>query len=289
GPARNASAFAVFGAAGAVLGLAALVRSVALALPFVLIPAFLLSRRRLALTGSRVLMGIAGLALGFTLVLAPWTVRNYRLHEALVPVATQGGATLYAGNHPRDGRVLGVMADDDRTRRAETLTEVEASAYLTAMTLQDWKGDPLEAGRVAVLKTLYFWTPEDWEILPGSGRFNPTYAFMMAWVLYLLVGVRGSKEARSSWSWALWPAWSISIGFVGLSLVFYGSPRLRFPIEPFLAILAAAGILSVERRRSPGGTLRAVAVAATASLSAFLVWSPVGSAIKAALGVVGVW
>ncbi len=289
-PSRPASAFASFAVAGAVLGLGALVRSVALALPLVLVPTLLLSRRRLAWTRPRVVVGIAGFSLGFMLVLTPWTVRNHRLHDALVPVATQGGATLYAGNHPQGGRVLGVMADDDRTRHAANMTEVEASAYLTAMTIQDWKDDPPEAVRLAVLKTLYFWTPEDWEILPGSGGFNPTYAFVMLWVLWLLVGSGGSRELRTtSWGWRLWPAWSISLAFVGLSLVFYGSPRLRFPIEPFLVILAAAGILSVERRQSPGRTRRAVAVAVTASLSAFLVWSPVGSAIKAALGVVGVW
>ena len=81
-------------AAGAMLGLAALTRSSALALA-PLLAAPLLDVRYPRRTGAR----LAGAAfIGFLLSLAPWTLRNaLRFHE-LLPVSDAGGVSLYAGN-----------------------------------------------------------------------------------------------------------------------------------------------------------------------------------------------
>lgn len=80
--------------AGAMLGLAALTRSSALALA-ALLAAPLLDRRHSRRVGLR----LAGAALlGFLLSLTPWTLRNaLRFHE-LIPVSDAGGVSLYAGN-----------------------------------------------------------------------------------------------------------------------------------------------------------------------------------------------
>lgn len=80
--------------AGAMLGLAALTRSSALALA-ALLAAPLLDRRHSRRVGLR----LAGATLlGFLLSLAPWTLRNaLRFHE-LIPVSDAAGVSLYAGN-----------------------------------------------------------------------------------------------------------------------------------------------------------------------------------------------
>src|ERR1700674_695109 len=48
------------------------------------------------------------LALGSILVVAPWTLRNASMFHAFVPVSTNGGFTLYVGNH---AKALGNLAD----------------------------------------------------------------------------------------------------------------------------------------------------------------------------------
>lgn len=315
---RNGRSLVPFAAAGALLGLAALTRSAALLLPGVLVPTLLLAARPLGVSRKVAILGAAALCAAFLLVLAPWTARNLHVHGAFVPVATQGGATLYAGNHPADGRVLGVMADDERARRAEAMTEVDASAYLVRGTLTDWTKDPREALRLVVLKILYLLTPEDWELLPGSGRFNASYAFTALLLLSLPVCLlprsevlrerrEGRKQRPSSgdgpeaqprrgWGgepesagWRLWPAWAFGATWLVVAVVFYGSPRLRFPVEPMLSIGAAFAMAGWVRKKGMRTAGTVAAAVAGATVVALVFWDPVGTVIKSALVAVGVW
>ncbi len=77
--------------AGALAGIAALVRpAMLLFLPLAI--AWMLFRRRPTLA----------IALGITaaVVVAPWTVRNLRVHDRFVLIASEGGVTFWTGNHP---------------------------------------------------------------------------------------------------------------------------------------------------------------------------------------------
>lgn len=248
-------------AAGLCLGLATLVRGVLLPFPFALaatmVGVSLLSRGhfpvRRGLTSALVLLTGFGLALG------PWTLRNYRVHEVLVPLATQGGATLYAGNHPQDGYILGRMADDSRTEAALAMSEVEASRFLTDKTVADWLAHPERLPGLVTLKLLYFWAPADWEVLPGSGAFNLTYAFIVLWAAIALGGAALPASERRTRTLAAdglqldsgpglrfaWVVWMPIVYFLAVAIVFYGSPRLRMPVEPLLAVLAAVGLSRV--------------------------------------------
>ena len=293
---ERAFGLAAFAGAGAMLGLAALTRSAALALPVLLLPAWLLAASRMGLPRPEALLRGAALCISFALVLAPWTARNARVHGSFVPVATQGGGTLYAGNHPAGGRILGNMAEDDRTRRASAMSEVDGSAYLASMTMEDWKENPGEALRLLPLKALYFWTPEDWELLPGSGRFNGSYAFMLFWLLALpasaILGPRRDRprvEGSDSAAWRMWPVWALCGAWVAIAAVFYGSPRFRFPVEPILAIGAAFGLTAVLRGFGPERAASLAAVAAGGVGATVVMWNPVGTVIKSALAAVGVW
>lgn len=253
---------ALFALAGACFGLATLVRGALLPFPFVVASCMV---GRAVMGRNRASVLTAGrqsilLMLGFVTVLGPWSIRNYGVHGEVVPLATQGGATLYAGNHPEDGYILGKMAQDSRTLRARSMSEVEASRYLTSKTLEDWFERPKDLTGLIALKLLYFWTPADWEVLPGSGAFNPTYAFILFWAALAVAagvsdrwrparGLRGAgqptgeltlDDQRLSQAWVVWAP---VIYFVTLALVFYGSPRLRMPIEPLLCLMAAVGLL----------------------------------------------
>jgi hypothetical protein len=146
---------------------------------------------------------------------------------------------------------------DSVTAAAERLTEPEANAFLTQAAVDSIRASPAQALKLAVLKTLYFWAPFDWEILPFYGVFNPTYAFLVLWTLaYVGFGRRPQDFVTTR------AVWFPILYLFGMALVFYGSPRLRLPIEPFLAVFAAGQLVFLDwrvRRRTSatlvGGTI----------------------------------
>jgi 4-amino-4-deoxy-L-arabinose transferase-like glycosyltransferase len=185
---------------------------------------------------------ILALPVTFALVLAPWTLRNYRVHGAFVPVTTQIGIMLYASYDPPKG-VFGLLPRNAVSAAAEKLSEPEASAALVRAAVDAITASPGKALRLAALKVLYFWAPLDWEILPVYGAFNPTYAFIAIWSL-VYVAVRRPFEK----SLPAWPAWLPILFLFGMALLFHGSPRYRLPAEPLLALFAAMGLVTLDRR-----------------------------------------
>lgn len=172
------------------------------------------------------------------MVLLPWTVRNYVVHGEVVPVATQMGWVAYSSYAPPEGRIFGVYTFDETVEAAMRLPEAERSRELTDATISLILERPAELPRLLVLKFLYFVSPFDWEILGGDGVFNFLYALTMPLALYGLWVVR----ARG---WELWLLAMPPVFLLVLSLVLYGSPRLRLPIEPILTVLAAGGLFDL--------------------------------------------
>lgn len=228
------------GVSGMLAGLATLTKATLLPLPGVM--ALLLWRGSgRAFTRP----GVAALALcaGFALTLSPWTIRNYRVHGQFVPVATQAGYVLYLSYRPPDGKIFGMYPVDDITLAANRLPEAEASQRLAAEAIRYAASHPEDLPRLTALKLLFLVSPFDWEILGGDGVFNFTYAFALPF------GIAGMWFARrSSYPLRLFGA-PIATMLV-MSLMLYGSPRLRLPIEPFLLIFAALGLAEVIRRAS---------------------------------------
>jgi 4-amino-4-deoxy-L-arabinose transferase-like glycosyltransferase len=247
-------------AAGVTVALGALTRGVFLLYPLALVPVWIWAGR------DRRVMG--AFLVGFVLALVPWTVRNQAVMHAFVPVATQGGATLYAGNRPVDGWILGFVPDDAQTRQAALLPEPEASSHLVGATARALLDDPAAVPWLTVLKSAYFWVPLDWEILPWYGAFNPTYAFLLLWTAVGAVWALGRADRREALRSA-WPLWLPVAYMFALALVFYGSPRFRLPVEPLFALGAAAGLLRL--RASSGArrtwTLALVSVVVVAALA----------------------
>ena len=187
--------------------------------------------------------------LTFVLVLTPWTLRNYRVHGAFVPVTTQTGIMLYASYNPPKG-IFGLLPRDAVSAAAEKLSEPEGSAALVRAAVDSISASPGKALRLEALKVLYFWAPLDWEILPFYGAFNPTYAFIAIWSLFY-VAVRLPPENSPP----AWPAWLPILYFFGMALLFHGSPRYRLPVEPLMTLFAATGLVTLDRRVGRGTSI----------------------------------
>jgi 4-amino-4-deoxy-L-arabinose transferase-like glycosyltransferase len=177
------------------------------------------------------------ISFAFIIPMSIWTYRNYKVYHALIPVSTQTGYALYDCYFPKDGKIFGVNVDDDNVRYAMSLnSQVEASRYLTGKTFEFIKRHPFKILKMEILKVLYFWAPFDWEVMGiEKGVFNFQYMFILPFSFFgiFLLMRRFSQYA---------PLYIPILYLFLMSLMFYGSPRFRMPIEPFLIIFFAAGI-----------------------------------------------
>ena len=244
---------------GAVVGAGTLCRGVLLLYPLCLVcMAALWVHISESASVRTILRASFALLLGFALILMPWTVRNYRVQGAFIPVSTQLGVALYSAYNPPDGWRFGLDAQDENTAVAGRLPEVEASAMLRRAAVESILSSPRKTLELEILKAVYFWVPVDWEILPFYGAFNLTYAFVGLWAL----GYMGLRVGRGN-ALATWPAWLPIIYAFGMALVIQGSPRYRLPVEPLLAVFAAAALVALYR--SAGRRTFAAVVTGTAS------------------------
>ncbi len=266
---------------GAVLGLATLTRGTtmllpaACAVPFVIAGGVRAGAKRWAL-----------LMTAFALVLLPWIARNWVVFHEVIPVATQGGKVLYSSYFPPDGKIFGRFATDETMTYAKTqLSETDASRYLVRQTVERLRAHPGQLPKLLAMKLGFFLVPFDWEVLGiGQGVWNATYAFILPFAL-LGMWVRRQAGEPSRWLWFV-------LGyFVAMSLLFYGSPRMRLPVEPYLLIWASAGLAWAADRFRDRLLQAGLAATAFLAINVGLMWSsqPVKRYLANTLTQAGLW
>jgi hypothetical protein len=182
---------------------------------------------------------LAGLALflaGMAVVLAPWTVRNYRCYNEVIPTTTNGGINLYIGNNPYATGGYHLPAPDLRppypfydSRRwfGEALRYVAANPGQTA-------------GRM-LTKALRFWNPH------FGDQFVVMLLFVIGWVRY--VRWKGkSFDARRTW------VLLVPFALMAVHMVFFVQPRYMIPVLPFVCVVAGAGVFGWNPVRGGSGT-----------------------------------
>lgn len=224
--------------AGAVLGILALLRPVALVmLPVVaawitlMVPARL--ARRMAHPGA--------ITLAFLLVLTPWTVRNLRVHGSLVPIAPAG-----TGAAPVDR------------------DEVDRGGLLTSMARWAWTDPGALVSRVS-RQFVLFWELAPTRLatddpvmreqfrrrdprLPAQQLFSPSLRDRVSAVSFglelalALVGL--FAVARTRWRQALLPFALILAYAVGYAL-FVAKLRYRIPVLPLVFLFTGAGVAAM--------------------------------------------
>jgi 4-amino-4-deoxy-L-arabinose transferase-like glycosyltransferase len=186
-------------------------------------------------------------ALLVLLLLVPWIVRNNG-EDVLgtpVPTTTNLGITLYDGWN-RDN--LTGASDQSFVARMPQLGlmgELERSTYLSRLAWDAIREDPTRAASLAGRKLLRTWSP-----VPLSESAAWARAVSLAWSLPIFAlaavglffgkGVPGGKVLLVTALVALTLAAVLTVG----------SLRYRVPGDPFLCVLAAAGLMAVWRRRA---------------------------------------
>jgi len=247
---------------GLAWGIATLTRSTALLLPL-LVAAW--GWRPLGLTlgsGGRARQ-LFVLALGLALVVTPWTLRNALVLRAFVPVTTGAGGALMVANNPVTWDVPEARGGADsgtyRTALAgefRGLNEVALDARARALTWTFMRERVRQWPAVALAKLARFWRLRaegggtgSWQ-RPGSPlellrRFDPLLIWSALALPFGLWGlVRASMGARR-WFQSL-PLWVI-VYFSLIAVVFFGSLRMRVPIEPLVLLYVGLGLEDARR------------------------------------------
>jgi len=250
--------------AGILWGLASLTRPTALALP-VLVAAWAWVPLGLTVAPRDRIRQLLMMALGVTLVVAPWTIRNAISLHAFVPVTTGGGRALLDGNNPEVWRDPQQRGGANSTYRLEPWasrfrgkSESEVDGLARADALAFLAAHAAEWPAMAGAKLARFWrlTAEGgntgtWQ-RQGSPlaallrRIDPLLTWSVCVIPFAIWGLARSFQGPRRWYLSL-PVLVIAY-FSALAVVFWGALRMRVPIEPLVLLFAAAGLEDARRR-----------------------------------------
>jgi Dolichyl-phosphate-mannose-protein mannosyltransferase len=210
----------------ALLALSVLVRPSAIFLPIGLA----------AVSGRKAFFSIAAAAALTLLVLFPWALRNHHRLHAWIWTATNAGITEYDGFNPAatGGSNQSFVAKMPILRQ---MGEVQRSRYLSGLAGQFILRHPWRCLKLAAAKIARLWSPLPW----GRRFLHPLYIavgllFCLPLLLAALLGAIVSAGPMNRL--LLTPV----IYFTLVHAASVSSLRYRLPLEPLLAILAAAGI-----------------------------------------------
>ena len=250
-------------AAGLAWGLASLTRPTALLMPFVM-AAWAWVPLGLSV-GARVrVRQFVLVAIGVIVLVLPWTLRNAAVLGAPIPVTTGSGRALLDSNNPmawddperRGGAHIDLQAEPYRTMLSGG-TEVERDARARAYAWNFIFSRPGDWPGVAWAKFTRFWRFQaegggtgGWQ-RSGSplGRLLSVVDPFLVWSLVVMpLAAWGAAVALTGprrWFQSM-PLWVITY-FTLLALVFWGSLRMRVPVEPLVVLLAAVGFDALRR------------------------------------------
>ncbi len=279
-------------ALGASLGALSLTRENAIALVLVVVVWAISSGRTLrreheAHEGStkatkRTLHPVILLLAGLAVVLLPVAARNYAVGGGFYLTTSQFGPNFFIGNNPdsdgtyralRPGRGAPEYERQDAVELAEqalgrTLTPAEVSEYWTDRALAFMTGQPvawitLQLRKAALLfnlsEMLDTESQETYEDASPILRALARVGHFGVLVPLAAIGLVAAWPERRR----LWPILAMAAVYAASVIAFYVFARYRFPLVPFLMLLAAAGVVFFPDlvRRWPSRTRLAAGVA----------------------------
>jgi len=237
-------------------GLATLTHENAVLIALPLLAAVWVGRPRFT---ARALAAPALLIATTALTILPWTIRNAEVMHRFIPVSDETGITLVgtynsasAANPgvPYKWRLFfGIPGEGPLIRQAGHLTEPQLGDKLQHQALHyisDHPFAPLSAGYHNTLRLLELEGTYAWKA-SASGISLPTtvarYGVIGFWIVGLLALAGAfSRPVRTApkWVWAVPLLLALSVVLVNVE-----TPRFRAPIDPFVILLAAAGLSAV--------------------------------------------
>ncbi len=228
------------GAAGFVIGIATLVRPNG-----VVVAAFLLLWIWYRYDRPESLRHLAAFLLLMILVLSPWVVRNGIVFHRFIPTASTTGITFYNSYFiPEKGLGFNEIRNEHDQYFSIT-NEADRSRYLTHVTAQHIKHHPWRALELIPMKLGLLGYPFDMKWIHQEFPFRYNIFWGLTASLAVLAVIAQTSYVRHRLSLVIF-----TLGAPLLtSIIFYGSPRMRAPFDPFIVVLAAVGAFWVWRNR----------------------------------------
>lgn len=255
-------------AAGTLVGMTALVRPNGIYGLFAVViwAAVVLWRRQVS--PKQTVLAVGLLALGCVVILAPWTIRNFVVTDgAFVPLSSGGGIVLAgaysdaayempgfrgnwvnpANNHYMDAegqRLAAIYYINGRSFRCWGPCEVTRDHAYTQEALSWIRTNLQLLPRLLILREQWFWRPAPssaeagMPILRPFADGYPTIVLLLGLPGLLALFLRRPPPGAEALIFCIFGATVIAGG-----LIFYGSPRMRSSLEPFLVVLAAGALV----------------------------------------------
>jgi 4-amino-4-deoxy-L-arabinose transferase-like glycosyltransferase len=196
------------------------------------------------------------------LTIAPWTIRNAVELHAFVPVSTQLGSAM-AGTYNDSARGdtqnpaawQGLKHIPDYAylfRRVRQIPEATLEKDLRAASLRYIRAHPFYVAKVG------WWNTRRMLDLAGQRRSRATAAtitidhkwadrgVLCFWIVTALAVLAALARVARRTPWFVWALPALM--FLGVVFLVVETPRYRTPIDPFLVLLAAAGVVAAVRR-----------------------------------------
>lgn len=176
----------------------------------------------------------------------PWALRNWTVFGRPIITTTHGGYTLWLGQNPvfYDQEVTGAHAvwppasfaqwQLDNDRDTAGMAEVERDAFFRQQALAWMRAAPAKALKTMLYHVRAFWSP----VPRTEGRWIAAACALFYPLLYLLALVGACRPAvrRRGGNELLLAVLSFTL----LHAVYWSNIRMRTPLIPVLAVLAAA-------------------------------------------------
>jgi hypothetical protein len=258
GTTRTAWRAAVQGGLG--LGLLSLCRPSGLAAATLVIMAGLAAgpgswRERLIRSG--------GIAAMLVVCILPWAIRNAWVFGEPICGTTHNGYTLALANNPTyyhevlDAAPGTVWTGtnqwewwDSVNRATAGMSEPDADRFLRNSVFRLACNRPDEFARAAVHRLIHFWG-----LFPADSVYAPILRWAsLAWTLPLWLALAAGLFQRETWRWPRIVAPSICAGFTLVHALYWTDLRMRAPLVPAIAVIAASAQLAGWlARHSPAG------------------------------------
>jgi len=195
------------------------------------------------------------------MVLLPWTVRNYKIHNQIVLVTTQFGVNFWIGNNQNatgtDYYRVYSIDDENFVLMTQTITrevrekldkmsEIERAKIFMNEGLKFIRNNPIKFSELLVKKFYYYWwfTPQEINGSIDATRYRNSYI-----IFYLPVLILGILGILMSLSYNYIKIASLIIFvIISISAIYIvthvGLIRYRLPIEGFLLMFSAFSIVS---------------------------------------------
>jgi len=190
------------------------------------------------------LTGVAIFMLGICLSVGPWTLRNYSIYKAFIPLTVSGGHALYYGNNSKaTGGTLGWNRLEKDSFLPQDLGypvySLEADRKLFKLASGYIKQHPARFFLLGIRKTINMWRPfyADAHLLNKIVMGFQQIPLMLFAVLGILVNLTKNRKNEG-----LWLVYFLILYYIAIHAVTIGEIRYRYPIMPYLIIFSAIGI-----------------------------------------------